>query len=281
MPFEHSNKRIAAEVGLLLGGLAVLVLIGWVALAGLVELGARSVPQAAERALGDALASVVRRSGQPCAAREVEALARAMAAQAGMDPERLEVAVLDDPTVNAFALPGGHVFVLTGLLKKAISPDEVAGVLAHELGHVVLRHHVRAAIRQLGLGAALSAVLGDANGVTALLVAGSSELLDLAFGREQEEVADEFAVDLAARAGFDAAAMGKLLERMEEPGAPPSLLRTHPSGPDRRRRLERLAAERPAAENRLLAGLALSMEALSGACAAPAQPAPSSPPGGQ
>src|SRR6185369_7835860 len=139
----------------------------------------------------------------PCAAPEVEAMARRLAAEAGLDAEGLDVAVLEDETVNAFALPGGHVFVLTGLLKKSQSPDEVAGVLAHELGHVVLRHHLRTAMRSLGVGAAASVVLGDTGGLAALLASGSGQPLDLAFSRDQESEADEFAVELAATAGFD------------------------------------------------------------------------------
>jgi predicted Zn-dependent protease len=150
--------------------------------------------------------------------------------------------VLEGDTVNAFALPGGHVFIYTGLLKQSQSPDEVAGVLAHELGHVVLRHHLRSALRSLGVGAVASALVGDSSGLAALLAAGSSELLDLAFSRDQEAAADAFAVSLSEKAGFDPLAVGRLLDRMELPGAPPSLLRTHPSGPERMRALEKLAA---------------------------------------
>jgi len=147
MPFEHSKKRIAGEVAALVGIPALLALGAWAAFGALVDAAARHVPAEAERALGDGMAKLVRRSGHPCAAPEVEAMARRLAAEAGLDAEHLDVAVLDDETVNAFALPGGHVFVLTGLLKKSRSPDEVAGVLGHELGHVVLRHHVRSAMR--------------------------------------------------------------------------------------------------------------------------------------
>ena len=133
---------------------------------------------------------------------------------------------------------------------------------------MVLRHHVRSALRSLGVGAALSVLLGDADGLTAVVAGGSSQLLDLSFGREQEEDADAFAVRLAARAGYDPAAMGRLLERMEQPGGPPSFLRTHPSGPERRRRLEELARELPAGRSARADGP--SMEALRGKCAAAA-----------
>lgn len=270
MPFEHSNKRIAGEVALLLGVPALLVLAAWASFGAVVEAGVRRVPPEAERALGDAMAKLVGQSGHPCAAPEMVELAQSLARHAGLDSEHLDIAVLDDETVNAFALPGGHVVVFSGLLKKAQSPDEVAGVLAHELGHVVLRHHLRSALRSLGVGAVVSAVLGDTSGLAALLAAGSSQLLDLAFSREQEEAADAFGVELGAKAGFDPLAVGHLLERMEEPGAPPSLLRTHPSGPDRRRALEKLAAAHPSASR-----LEVRLEALRGGCQGPESPEPS------
>jgi predicted Zn-dependent protease len=261
MPFEHSKKRIAAEVALLLGAPILLALGAWALFGVLVDLGVRHVPPEVERTLGDGMAQVVRQSGHPCSAPELEALARRLAAQAGLDAEHLDVAVLDDETVNAFALPGGHVFVFTGLLKKAQSPDEVAGVLAHELGHVVLRHHLRSALRSLGVGAVASAVFGDTSGLTALLAAGSSQLLGLAFSRDQETEADAFAVSLAEQVGFDPLAVGRFLERMEESGAPPSLLRTHPAGPERHRALEKLAKGR-----RWTSRLDVTLEALQGVC---------------
>ncbi|HEY8207493.1 MAG TPA: M48 family metallopeptidase [Myxococcaceae bacterium] len=264
MPFEHSNKRIAAEVALLLGVPAVLVLAAWASFGVMVDAGVRRIPPEAERALGDAMARVVGETGHPCAAPEMVALARSLAGHAGLDAEHLDVAVLDDETVNAFALPGGHVVVFSGLLQKSESPDEVAGVLAHELGHVMLRHHLRSALRSLGVGAVASAVLGDTSGLTALLASGSSQLLDLAFSREQEEAADAFAVELSVKAGFDPLAVGHLLERMEEAGSLPKLLRTHPSGPDRLRALEKLAAAHPSTRR-----LEMSLEALRGECRVP------------
>jgi predicted Zn-dependent protease len=229
----------------------------------LVDAAARHVPPEAEQTLGDAMAKVVSQTKHPCDAPEVVKLAHSLAVHAGLSS--VEIAVLDDDhTVNAFALPGGHVFILSGLLKKAESPDEVAGVLAHELGHVVLRHHLRTAMRSLGVGAVASAVLGDTGGLAALLASGSGQLVDLAFSRDQESEADEFAVELAAKAGFDPLAVGHLLERMEEPGAPPSFLRTHPSGPDRRRALEKLARKHPSEGHLEMPLEALRVECLSG-----------------
>jgi len=125
MPFEHSKKRIAAEVGVLAGGAAVLALLAWALVSGLMEQGARHAPVKVEQALGKALAALVRQGQRPCRSAEVsaaaESMARGLAKEAGLDDAHLEVAVLNEETVNAFALPGGYVFVLTGLLAKAES----------------------------------------------------------------------------------------------------------------------------------------------------------------
>jgi predicted Zn-dependent protease len=250
MGFEHSGKRVAAEVGILVVAVG---LLGWGLWAGArwaADWGARRVPVSVDRALGDAMAKAVsiqeRPAGGPEVGRAVEALARQLAETAG--PEEigpLTVKVWQDTTPNAFALPGGHVFVLTGLLDKAESVDEVAGVLGHELGHVVLRHHVRRAVRELGVLAALGAVFGDLDTLTAVVVGGGADLLGLAYGREQEEAADAYGVQLMARAGYDPPALGRFLERLESAELVPDILRTHPSGGDRRHRLESLAEEHP------------------------------------
>ena len=125
MPFEHSKKRIAVEVGILAGGVAALVLLAWALVSGLVELGARHAPVQVEQALGKALAALVRQGKRPCESAQapaaVESMARGLAKEAGLDDAHLEVAVLNEETVNAFALPGGYIFVFTGLLAKAES----------------------------------------------------------------------------------------------------------------------------------------------------------------
>ena len=76
--------------------------------------------------------------------------------------------MVQSPVVNAFALPGGYVVVFTGLLKKAESGEEVAGVLSHELNHVLQRHGMERIVKMLGLAAAIGILLGDQQGLTGL-----------------------------------------------------------------------------------------------------------------
>ena len=142
--------------------------------------------------------------------------------------------VADDPQINAFALPGGHVVVNTGLLRQAGCADELAGVLAHEASHVELRHSMRGLIHQAGLGALLALSLGDMSGLAATLAA---ELASLAYSRDLEREADRHALTLLRRAGIPADGMLRFFEKLAEDEksaaakgvATPEMFATHPS----------------------------------------------------
>ena len=131
----------------------------------------------------------------------VEGIGTRLAASAE-SPYAFRWHVVDDAQVNAFAVPGGHVVVFTGLIRAAASSDELAGVLAHEIQHVVLRHSVRGLVRTMGWRAALSIVFGDVgplSGVGEL----ASRLGSLKFSRDQETAADLGGLALLRRARID------------------------------------------------------------------------------
>jgi len=162
--------------------------------------------------------------------------------------------VLDSPIVNAFSLPGGYVYVTRGLLALADNEAEMAGVMAHEIGHITAHHsaerYSQSIFAQLGLGI-LGAVtgsnlVGQIGGVAAQLVLRS-------YSREQEFEADSRGVRYMSRAGFDPHAMAEFLSKLQAhdrleaeiagtPGAADqfSLLATHPRTADR---VERAIAE--------------------------------------
>ncbi len=158
---------------------------------------------------------------------------------AGGDIFRYRFHLADDPRVNAFALPGGHVVVYTGLLRATKSAEELAGVMAHEVGHVELRHTLRNMIHALGWRAVLSIALGDfAGGVWGGM---ARELGDLSYSRDMEREADMEGVRILRRTGVPADGMLRFYERMAEDGkSPPALFSTHPTG------LERMTALRAA-----------------------------------
>ena len=151
---------------------------------------------------------------------------------AGTANYRYNFHVAEDPQVNAFALPGGRIVVYSGLLRQAESAEEVAGVLAHEISHVELRHTLRNLIHSLGWRAVLGAVVGDLSGGVWADMA--HELGRLGYSRDLEREADLAGLQLLRRSGVPAAGMLDFYERMERnEKAPPALLSTHPSGLER------------------------------------------------
>jgi predicted Zn-dependent protease len=150
---------------------------------------------------------------------------------------------LRDAQVNAFALPGGEVFVLTGLLARVGTDDGLLGaVLAHELGHAALRHGLRSLARNAAFGMMLGFLLGDVDRMTATLLAGASQLDKLRYSRGMEREADQFGVELLARSGHNPEDLARFLETLES--APvPELLSTHPDSAERARAIR--AMRRP------------------------------------
>lgn len=143
------------------------------------------------------------------------------------------ITVVADPQVNAFALPGGEVFVLTGLLDRVKEDDDLLrGVLAHELGHAIHRHGVRGLVRNAIYGIALSFVFGDIDAVTGTVVAGASKLDRLSHSRSMEEESDDFGVTLLLRAKRDPEGLARFLESLESVPVP-ELLSTHPDSKGR------------------------------------------------
>ncbi len=139
------------------------------------------------------------------------------------------IVVVDNPSVNAFAMPGGNIVVLSGLVAFSESPEEVAAVIAHEMGHVELRHVTKRLVKELGL-AVLFGVLTGTDGV--VLSEMSRMLTSSYFDRRQEDEADEFALDLVYRCGINPKALGTLFRRMKsEYGSAEmfEIISTHPA----------------------------------------------------
>ncbi|MDX1648607.1 MAG: M48 family metallopeptidase [Myxococcota bacterium] len=158
-----------------------------------------------------------------------------------------EVAVFREPSANAFALPGGHIGVHTGMLDVTQGQDQLATVIAHEVAHVLAEHPNERmstqALAQAGVAAA-GATTGTSDAVLAALGVGAQVGVVLPYARAQETEADALGLDLMVRAGFDPRAAPALWRRMaqRDGGSPPELLSTHPSDATR---IERLAEAAP------------------------------------
>jgi Zn-dependent protease with chaperone function len=159
----------------------------------------------------------------------------------GLDsPFHPQVTVVRTDIPNAFALPGGKTYFYSSLLFAAQSPDEFAGVLAHELGHVYHRHGMQTLIASSATGLLVGFILGD---MTGLSVAGAvgSQLIDNRFSRQAEAEADQFAGETAHRLGYQPSGLGNLLERVakdDEYSRALALFSNHPLTEARRKALE-------------------------------------------
>jgi Zn-dependent protease with chaperone function len=156
---------------------------------------------------------------------------------------RWELSLIRSQQINAFCMPGGKIAVFTGLVEKLkLSDDEVAMVVGHEMAHA-LREHARERIaKSQGTGALLSLGaqlfgLGQLGDVAANI---GTQLLTLKFSRDDEIEADLVGLEMGARAGYNPRAAVTLWEKMSRAsaGGGPAFLSTHPTGPDRTRRLQ-------------------------------------------
>ncbi len=164
-----------------------------------------------------------------------------------------EVVVFESEQVNAFALPGGHIGVYTGLLDVAVTADQLATVIGHEVAHVLANHSNEQVSRaqMTGAGMQLADLALGAGGIAdkelymAALGLGVQVGYILPYGRSQESEADVIGVELMAKAGFDPAASVELWRNMSKAGGEqgPELLSTHPSHGQRIAQLQQMQAK--------------------------------------
>lgn len=135
----------------------------------------------------------------------------------------------DDNTLNAFATPGGYIYVYSGLIKFLDSEDQLIGVLAHEIAHADRRHSTRQLSKSLGVALLLDAVLGKRDAVEQILGA----LVSLQFTRANENEADEYSVTYLCTSPYNAAGSAGFFEKMEGQPQAPEFLSTHPNPANR------------------------------------------------
>lgn len=145
----------------------------------------------------------------------------------------IQLRVVNHDMVNAFALPGGQVIILRGLLDEANGPDEVAGVLAHEIGHVAHRDPTRLMLRAAGSAGLLSLILGDVTGGTLIAIAGD-QLMQASYTRDAEANADAFAFQLMTDTGISSDGLADFFTRIAKiTDGVPEFLSSHPLSADR------------------------------------------------
>ena len=163
-------------------------------------------------------------------------------------PYKFQVLVVDEPEVNAFAAPGGTIVIFRGLLEKIKTSEELAGVLSHEMQHILYRHSTRMILENVSLQLLLSVVMGDVNSAMNVGKEGVGVLATLNYSRQYEEQADAEGMRLILAAGIDPKGMISFFERIqkeEKPISIPAYFSTHPKPESRIRRLGTIAREAP------------------------------------
>jgi Zn-dependent protease with chaperone function len=256
-PFEQAAERVRQARqrhrvmwAVVVGSILALVLGLWFGADLLVEVAVSRIPVEWEQKLGDSayrdflVHQEVMKEGPGVTA--LGEMTQRLTEQIPNNPYKFEVTVVKSDVVNAFALPGGHVVVFTGLMKKADSGEEVAGVMSHELNHVLQRHGLERMVKSLGLMTAVAIVLGDQQGLVGMMKQVGVELLTLKFGREQETEADVKGLQLLQRAKIDPSGMIKFFERLSEKDeGRMEWLSTHPMSTARAERLKAELAALP------------------------------------
>ena len=251
--FRQSGRRSLVEIAIFVVPLLVLALSFRSCQGALTGVVVARLPAATDQQLGHAFGELQRQAHRldaPVDAAQSARIQRAFdAVVAALTPaERaalpgLRVTAVRDDTPNAFALPGGEVFVLTGLLTRVKDDDEaLRGVLAHELGHAVRRHGMRRIVGDQILMLTASVVLGDIAGASGQVVALAAGLEGLRYGRAMEDEADDFGATLLQRMGQSPEGLARFLESLGTQPVP-SILSTHPD-PAARARLLRARGRR-------------------------------------
>lgn len=153
---------------------------------------------------------------------------------------------VDDEVVNAFALPGGPIFLHRGLLRRIESPEALAGLVGHEMGHVQARHGTQGVVRSIFWVLLAQVALGDLGGLGQVIAQHGTTLVENAHSRDQEREADSLGVVRLAQSGIDPNGMVDLLEILQrqdhdQPGLL-ALWSTHPLTSERIENARRIAA---------------------------------------
>jgi len=245
-----------------LGLLVLAIGLTWLLKDPLVAYAADKIPPSMEKKIGETAFAQHTMGRNLLDTDEIEAsvdeLIAPLIEAIGSERYEFKCHVLEDASVNAFALPGGIMVLHTGLIAKAESSEEILGVLAHELAHVTEQHSMRGLIQAAGMTLVLTATLGDVGGLAGVLVNNSALLLRMSFSREKESEADEVGMDFLVKAGVDPRGMVRFFERLKEieeemreesdtelevPGL--ELLSTHPATEQRIADLEKAIDQLP------------------------------------
>jgi predicted Zn-dependent protease len=209
-------------------------------------LAACGIDQKEEAQLGAEYATEIQREVRlirdPALVAQLDKLGQQLVQRADRTGRKYTFYLVDSPEVNAFAIPGGHIFVNRGLIESADQASEFAGVLGHEIAHVTQRHGIKQMEKRRGAGAVVTliyVVLGrEPSGVEQVAIQAGGAAVFARYGRNAEREADQHAVQLLPAAGYDPEGVATFFEdllkqQQTEPGLLDSFFASHPNSQER------------------------------------------------
>jgi beta-barrel assembly-enhancing protease len=211
----YSKRDIAHVFGWTAGGLALVVALGYVFIALVPDRVAKILPDSWRDRVGHQMEMALVSSARACSTKEGDTAMGAMIAklaEGSPDLPPISVHIYDIPILNAFAVTGGNIIMTRELIEKADTPDEVAGVLAHEIGHVAHRHPEAQLVRLTGMQVLASVFTGSNGGGTSTNIAGLATFLS--FSRAAESEADAYARETLTRASIDPMGLKRFFDKV-------------------------------------------------------------------
>jgi predicted Zn-dependent protease len=241
-------KRRLKITGVFLAGFALVALMTTILMGLMVRVVVARIPVEWEQELGDkAMAELRKKATFVDDPVQMTNVMRAVTPLLRVVPNRglpYKFYLIDSPMPNAFALPGGHVVITTSLLKLADRPEEIAGVVAHELAHVTQRHAFRKIISSAGPYLLCRLFMRDNSGLMGLLAGGSQLLVCQSFSQEYEQEADDIGWQYLVAAHIDPRGLADMLRKLQAEAEQmhlvevPQAFSSHPATDKRIRRLE-------------------------------------------
>ena len=160
----------------------------------------------------------------------------------------VEISVVESKEVNAFAIPGGNIVVYSSIINRIQTPEQLAGLLAHEASHIELRHSLRNLFRSLSRKMFLYLIIGNEAGIAGFLIDNADNLKGLEYSRSLETEADNNGIALMKKSGINPSGMLGLMNILakETIGEPAEFLNTHPVFSER---IQNIKSQIGAAEN--------------------------------
>lgn len=238
----EATKRGNLHRGLVLLGVCIAVLIGgFYGLGWAADRAIDALPISIDQGIGKAAAPMIEGQGElvtdPLLTEAINDIVAQLLPHVAIDGFEFNVHVVESDVANAFALPGGNIVVFTGLIERSRSPEQVAGVISHEIAHVTLRHGLRRMARGAGSLFALRILLGDAEGLLAMGASMATEASLMGHSRAQESEADREGVRMLLAADIEPRGLAEFFEQLAleetETSELTSWFSTHPDTEER------------------------------------------------